>query len=64
MEQISEIRKEMRDFLDKLPGPKEPPKGSFYDLGSGLDEIPRRKLGGALVPFACGVARFCQRTLD
>ena len=46
MEQISEIRKEMRDFLDKPPGPKEPPKGSFYDLGSGLDEISRRKRGG------------------
>ena len=45
MEQMSEIRKEMRDILNKLPGPKGPPKGSFYDLGSGRDKIPRRKRG-------------------
>ena len=44
MEQISEIREEMRDFLDKLPGPKDPPKGSFYDLSG--DEDEKRKRGG------------------
>ena len=46
MEQISEIHKETQDFLEKPPGPKEPPKGSFYDLGSGLDGNPKRKRGG------------------
>ena len=46
MEHMSEMRKEMRDLLDKHPGPKEPPTGSFYNLGSGLDKIPRRKRGG------------------
>ena len=24
--------KELRDFLDSPPGPKDPPKGSFYDV--------------------------------
>ena len=43
---MSEMRKEMRDLFDKHPGPKEPPTGSFYNLGSGLDKIPRRKRGG------------------
>ena len=36
----------MQDLLDNLPGPKESPKGSFYDLGSGIDKIPKRKRGG------------------
>ena len=30
--------KELRDFLDSPPGPKDPPKGSFYDV--------KRKRGG------------------
>ncbi len=52
MKDMKEIRKEMRDFLDRLPGPKEPPKGSFYDLSSdeeiSNDEEPKRKSGGQL----------------
>ena len=33
--------KELRDFLDSLPGPKEPPKGSFYDVKHKRDGQPR-----------------------
>ena len=39
----------MEDFLDSLGIPKEPPKGSFYDLSSDEDdevEKPERKRGG------------------
>ena len=36
--------------MDRLPDPKEPPKGSFYDLSSdediSSDETPNRKRGG------------------
>ena len=32
--------------MDRLPDPKEPPKGSFYDLSSDEDEKPNRKRGG------------------
>ena len=35
----------MEEFLDKLGIPKEPPKGSFYDLSSDEDEKPKRKRG-------------------
>ena len=33
-------------MLDALGIPKEPPKGSFYDLTSDEDETPKRKRGG------------------
>ena len=33
-------------MLDALGYPKEPPKGSFYDLSSDKDEEPKRKSGG------------------
>ena len=36
----------MENFLDKLGIPKEPPKGSFYDLSSDEDEKPKPKRGG------------------
>ncbi len=45
MKDMKEIRKEMREFLDRLPGPKEPPKGSFYDLSSDDEEKPKPKRG-------------------
>ena len=35
----------MEGFLDKLGIPKEPPKGSFYDLSSDEDEEPKPKRG-------------------
>ena len=36
----------MEEFLDKLGIPKEPPKGSFYDLSDDeSDEEPKRKRG-------------------
>ena len=36
----------MEEFLDKVGIPKEPPKGSFYDLSSDEDEDPKPKRGG------------------
>ena len=45
MRKIEQIHKEMEEFLDKLGIPKEPPKGSFYDLSSDEDEKPKRKRG-------------------
>ena len=37
----------MEDFLDSLGIPKEPPKGSFYDLSDDeSDEEPKLKSGG------------------
>ena len=50
MRNIEQIHKEFEDFLDSLGIPKEPPKGSFYDLSSdedpGSDEKPKLKSGG------------------
>ena len=47
MRNIEQIHKELEDFLDSLGIPKEPPKGSFYDLSSDeSDEDPKLKSGG------------------
>ena len=44
---MEQIHKEMEDFLDSLGIPKEPPKGSFYDLSDDeSDEEPKLKSGG------------------
>ena len=45
MRKIEQIHKELEEFLDKLGIPKEPPKGSFYDLSSDEEEEPKRKRG-------------------
>ena len=45
MRKIEQIHKEMEEFLDKLGIPKEPPKGSFYDLSSDEEEEPKPKRG-------------------
>ena len=47
MRNIEQIHKELEDFLDSLGIPREPPKGSFYDLSSDeSDEDPKLKSGG------------------
>ena len=46
MRNIEQIHKEMEVFLDSIEIPKEPPKGSFYDLSSDEDEDPKQKSGG------------------
>ena len=46
MKELHEVHKEMEDFLDKLQIPKEPPKGSLYDLSSDLEEENKRQSGG------------------
>ena len=47
MRSMEQIHKEMEDFLDSLGIPKEPPKGSFYDLSDDeSDEEPKLKSGG------------------
>ena len=38
MRSMEQIHKEMEDFLDSIGIPKEPPKGSFYDLSSDEEE--------------------------
>ena len=45
---MHQLHKELENFLDNLPGPKEPPKGSFYDLDCDEDEgeTPRCEPGG------------------
>ena len=43
---MKELNKEIRDFLDSIPGPKEPHQGSFCDLESHSDVKPKRKRGG------------------
>ena len=44
---MEQIHKEIEDFLDRLGIPREPPKGSFYDLSSDeSDEESKLKSGG------------------
>ena len=43
---MKELNKEIRDFLDSLPGPKEAPQGSSCDRESHSDVKPKRKRGG------------------
>ncbi len=47
MRSMEQIHKEIEDFLDSIGIPKEPPKGSFYDLSDAeSDEESKLKSGG------------------
>ena len=50
MKKLERMHNKMENLLDSLGIPKEPPKGSFYDLSSdedpGSDEEPKLKSGG------------------
>ena len=46
MKTIEQLYEDFDKLLDTLGYPKEPPKGSFYDLNSDEDEDPKRKSGG------------------
>ena len=46
MKTLEQLFKDFDKLLDTLGIPKEPPKGSFYDLSSDEDEDPQRKRGG------------------
>ena len=46
MKKLEQLYEDLENLLDNLGIPKEPPKGSFYDLSSDEDKKPKPKSGG------------------